>query len=355
MKAGSEISTPMSVTRRKFISRVAGLSAAMLFGGAPFVRGQDKGGSRLPIIGSGEHTYEVIHDWGHLPEGLVYGNTHGIAEDSHGRIYIKHTVHKTSSIKDAVVVFDSNGRFVRSWGAEFAGGAHGMHLAREGGNEVFYLCDTARNRVVKTTLEGEKIWERFCPNETGGYKKPEEFIPTNVATAPDGRVYIADGYGRNYIHVLRPDGTYISTFGGSGKSPGHMQTPHGLIVDTRTPAPRLVVADRSNSRLQYFTLEGDHAGFVTEDLRMPCHFHIKADKILIPDLKSRVTIFDQNNRLVVHLGDGRDYAGIRDRGRSAFTPGRFVAPHGAIFDSKGDIFVVEWVEVGRVTKLRRLT
>ena len=72
-------------------------------------------------------------------------------------------------------------------------------------------------------------------------------------------------------------------------------------------------------------------------------------------LKSRVTLFDRNDTLIAHLGDGGDFAGIRTQGREAFTPGKFIAPHGGIFDSHGNIFIVEWVEVGRVTKLRRVS
>ncbi len=56
----------------------------------------------------------------------------------------------------------------------------------------------------------------------------------------------------------------------------------------------------------------------------------------------------------MHLGDGGTYEGLRDKDRSAFIPGKFVAPHSAIFDETGNIFVVEWVEVGRVTKLRKV-
>ena len=76
--------------------------------------------------------------------------------------------------------------------------------------------------------------------------------------------------------------------------------------------------------------------------------------MVIPDLESRVTLFDKNNKLIVHLGDGGTYVGLRDKTRDHFTPGKFVAPHSAYFDHEGNIFIVEWVEVGRVTKLRKL-
>ena len=72
--------------RRSFL---AGLTAPLSIG--PLILGaQNKSGSAKPVIGSGEHTYEVIHDWGELPADIKYGNTHGVCEDSQGRIYIHH-------------------------------------------------------------------------------------------------------------------------------------------------------------------------------------------------------------------------------------------------------------------------
>lgn len=346
--------TPSPLTRRDFV-KTTGTAAAFLATGAPYIKAEDKAEAKTPVAGTGAFTYEVIHDWGELPANITYGNTHGVAEDAQGRIYVKHTVGSNSQKGDAVVVFDPNGKFIKSWGAEFRGGAHGMHLVKEGNDEIFYLCDTNRKVLVKTTLDGEKIWEQKCPSETGGYKDAGEYVPTNVATAPDGTVFVSDGYGRNYIHIYKPDGTYVKTFGGTGSAPGHTICPHGLKVDTRGAEPLLVVADRGNRRLQYFTLNGEHVKFVTEELRAPCHFDIMGDTLLIPDLESRVTLFDKENKLITHLCDGTHYNGIREKPRSDFTPGKFVAPHGAIFDRSGNIFVVEWVEVGRVTKLKRIS
>jgi hypothetical protein len=349
----ASIHTGSSSTRRQFLKTAA---ASLAYATAPYVLGSDKAGSRPPIVGSGEHKYECIHDWGALPDGIVYGNTHGVAQDSEGFIYISHTVHESSPLDHTVVVFDREGRFVRSWGGAYKGGAHGLHHVVENGVEYFYICDTQRKLLVKTTLTGDLVWSRGCPYEESGlYKQPEEYIPTNVATAPDGRVFVSDGYGRNYVHVYRPDGSYVKSFGGSGRSAGRLWVPHGLMVDTRGDAPVLAIADRSNSRIAYYSLDGEHLSVVGGDLRRPCHFHERNGVLLIPDLQSRVTLFDRSNRLITHLGDGGTYEGLRDKARSAFTPGKFVAPHGAIFDRDGNIFVVEWVTVGRVTKLQRVT
>jgi hypothetical protein len=325
--------------------------------GAPWVRTANKSGIGPVVVGEGDHRYECLHDWGTLPADIAWGNTHGVAQDTQGNIYIKHTVHASSAKGDAVVVFDADGRFVRSWGAEYRGGAHGLHLSRERDGEYLYLCDQARGIVDKTTLTGEKVWTLRWPEESGVYNNAGEYHPTNVAVVPTGpragEFFVADGYGKSWIHRYSPRGEYLGTFGGPGKERGQMSCPHGLMIDTRLAEPRLVVADRSNKRLQYFTLDGRHTGFVSGPLKAPCHFDQRGGELLVPDLSARVTILAKDDSVIVHLGDDNDFR-LRDKAREQFIPGKFIAPHSAIFDRDGNIFVVEWVEIGRVTKLRRV-
>jgi hypothetical protein len=348
----SDQSLNHDLNRRKFIKQAAIATAVGAV--APYVLASDKSGSRLPVLGSGDHQYEAIHDWGELPAGHVYGNTHGVTVDSQGLIYIKHTVGKGATCDDAIVVYDADGKFIKSWGKQYKGGAHGLHLNREGKEEFFYLCDPRRHLVAKTTLDGKEIWRMWAPETCTGYSAPDEYCPTNIATAPNGDFYVADGYGKSFIHRYDKHARYQQSFGGKGSEAGQTDCPHGLMVDTRGTKPALVVADRGNRRLQYFTLDGKHLDFITNELRAPCHFHTQGTTMVIPDLESRVTLFDGNNQLITHLGDGVTYNGIRDKTRDHFLPGKFVAPHSAYFDHEGNIFVVEWVEVGRVTKLRKL-
>ena len=340
------------LNRRQFLKQTGAVAAIGAV--APYILASDKTGNRLPVVGTGDYQYEVIHDWGELPPGHVYGNTHGVAVDAQGHIHIKHTVGKGATIEDAVVVFDADGKFVRSWGKQYKGGAHGLHLSREGNEEFFYLCDPKRHLFAKTTLAGKELWRKWAPEQCNGYTAPAEFNPTNIAITPNGNFYVADGYGKSFIHEYDRDAKYIRSFGGKGKEAGQTDCPHGLMVDLRGDQPVLVVADRANRRLQSFTLDGRHINFVTDEMHAPCHFHTRGDVMVVPDLESRVTLLDKNNQLIAHLGQGPDYQGLRDKTRDHFTPGQFVAPHSAYFDHDGNIFVVEWVEVGRVTKLRKI-
>ena len=329
---------------------------------APAILGAtDKAGTKAPVVGSGKHTYEAIHDWGELPAGIKYGNTHGVVEDSQGHIYVHHTVHATSEIPDSMVVFDEKGKFVKSWGKEFKGGAHGLHIQKEGSTEYLYLCDTARGIVMKATLNGESVYTFGYPDQSEAYKpgpdgKKPKYSPTNLAIAPNGDLYVGDGYGSSYINQYNNKGEYIRTFGGKGKEAGKLDCPHGIIVDRRDGTPILTVADRGNARIQRFTLDGKHIDFVS-GTNMPCHFNFfKNGDVVVPDLGARVTLMDKHNQVIEHLGDDSEskWRDTRKLSRDHFTPGKFVAPHGACFDHKGNIFVVEWVEVGRVTKLQRV-
>jgi hypothetical protein len=350
----------VDVSRRRFLQTL-GAAGAMAAAGPILLHASNKSGSKRPIVGAGSHTYEVYHDWGELPASIRYGNTHGVCEDRQGHIYIHHTVNATSESHDTMVVFDRKGRFVRSWGREFEGGAHGLHIRQEGRDEFLYLCDTKRAVVVKATTAGEVVWSLGYPRESPRYpvdgdgKPGIKYSPTNVAIAPNGDVYVADGYGSSYINQYDRNGTFLRTFGGEGTEPGQLDCPHGLIVDERGEAPVLLVADRSNRRLQAFSLEGKHLAFY-QGTNAPCHFHTRRDIMVVPDLFARVTLIDARNMPIVHLGDnGIDsWKDLRGGPREKFTPGKFVCPHSAIFDHDGNIFVVEWVEVGRITKLRRV-
>ena len=163
---------------------------------------------------------------------------------------------------DAIVVFDPQGKFVRSFGKEFHRGGHGIDVRKEGNEEFLYLCDVQHGIVAKTTLKGEHVWVKWTPEEPGVYSDKAKYSPTNVAFAPDGGFYIGDGYGSSYIHQYDKDANWVRTWGGFGDAPGKMKTPHGLWLDNRPGRePSLVVADRANARLQYFTLDGKHLGY----------------------------------------------------------------------------------------------
>ncbi len=303
------------------------------------------------IQGSGEHRYKWIDNWAVMPEGKVFGNTHAVCEVDDGRIFI----HNASA--DSMAIFDPQGAFMESWGSEYAEGAHGMLLNNEDGQEFLYLALTSQHCIVKTTLSGEVVFEIGYPEISRLYASAEEYVPTNIAVAPNGDIYVADGYGLSYIHHYDARGEYVRSWGGTGNDPGQLDGPHGIFLDTRGDVPELVVADRRNVRLQYFDLAGNHLRFVNDGFLFPDHFDQRGSDLLVPDLYGRVTILDGDNRVITHLFENpgvEQRAGYPDLPHADRTLGKFISPHDACWDRAGNIFVVEWIPDGRVTKLERV-
>ena len=350
------------INRRTFLTATAAVAASC----ALRADAEPLQSDRAPIfLGEGAYRYECLNDWGKLPNSIHYGLTHGIAVDDAGFVHVLHTSRKDSPCKDCVVVFDRDGNFVRSWGEQFFGSAHGFDLIHEDGRELFYITDMKRG-LFKTTLDGKTIWHIERPPFYD--EKSIKYIPTNVAVAPNGDVYFADGYGSWYIHHYDRNGNYKKTFGGpegaiDRPSPTATIHPHGLYVDVRGKEPLLVVAENDPKgklpgRLHAFDLDGTHHSYLPTKVRSPRAFDRQNNLVVIPDLDAVVTLIDEKNQVVAQLGDGwtthDEVRALRTKSRDHFTPGKFVCPHDAAFDKDGSIFVSEWVEVGRVTKLRKV-
>ena len=338
-------------SRRDFLKQTTAGAAVAALAPQILARAEDKKSGASPVLGTGAHQYEWVESWAKLPAGKTFGFTHAVQEDAQGRIF----VHNTGA--DSIAIFDPEGVFIKAFGKAWEGGAHGMQLHKEGNDEFLYLAPTGQHKVVKTTLDGEIVLEVGYPKDSGAYVDETKYVPTNIAIAANGDFYVADGYGKSFIHQYNAKGDYVRSWGGAGTEPGKMSCCHGIWVDTRSGTEELVVADRANIRLQYFSMDGQHLRFVTNDLLYPCHFSQRGTDLLIPDLHGRVTIFDKDNKLITHLGENpgvekaQGYPNLSPELRVA---GKFISPHGATWDRAGNIFVAEWVSDGRVTKLRHI-
>lgn len=354
--------------RRDFLKSASAAAATALTSNF-FVHASDKVGTKPAVIGAGEFTYECHHNWGQLPDSIKWWDTHGVAVDAEGLIYITHRSPFGSGM-DTAVVFDPSGKYVRSFGSQWNFGGHGIDIRKDGNEEFLYLCITTTKPpdgseprpglVTKTTLKGEKVWELPLPAAGTLYDSPKKYSPTNIAFAPDGGFYVADGYGQHYIHQYDQDAKHVRSFGGKGKEPGQFETPHGIWLDNRPGRdPLLVVADRANARLQYLSLDGKPVSIVG-NVSFPAHFDIRGSHLLIPDLHARVTIFDQDNNVAADLGYDPKWTeqvldGFKMRGQpERWENGRFIHPHDACFDAHGNIYVVEWVASGRVSFLKKV-
>ncbi len=304
--------------------------------------------------------FEWVPNWAKTPNGKDLGNTHGcMCVDAQGRIYAN------TDTDRAVVVFNPDGKFVKSWGKDYRGGLHGMTIAKETvghgelreEREVLYLAHTGRGEVLKATLDGDVQWSIGYPKAAGIYDNPKHFKPTAVVVGPNGHIYVADGYGKSWVHQFDANRKYVRSFGGPGTEPGKMRTPHGLWLDTRkADKPQLIVCDRENHRLQMFDLDGNLLGIVEGMLRRPCNVYQHGQHLVVADLAGRITILDGKNELVCHLGDNPDPKKRARNGiaKKDWRDGEFLSPHSACWDADGNLYVMDWNRHGRLTKLRRV-
>jgi hypothetical protein len=336
---------------------------------APAIATASKTNSNV-VLGERDHQYSVQHDWAQLPREFEWQTTHNCTIDRDGLVYVIHEGHENRRDHPTIFVFDETGKYVRSFGNQFAGGAHGMDLRDEDGEEFLYVTSYCPKMFAKLTLRGEEVWRRFAPMESGKYAAGEDldnhayderdnFMPTNVAFLPDGDFLVADGYGSYLVHRYDKDAKWKSCFGGGGEGDASFVCPHGLKFDDRPGRePMLLVTDRARPLSKYLNADGEYHSTL-EGFLAPCNFDSFGDELVVPDLNSRITILDGTNQVITHLGFDVEWQQAVDQQQfrvkpQNWRPGRFVHPHDACVDQQGNIIVTEWVRPGRVSKLTRL-
>ncbi|MCU0750604.1 MAG: hypothetical protein MUF13_13765 [Akkermansiaceae bacterium] len=324
---------------------------------------QPGGDVKAPVItGNGAWTYEAVPGWGKLPEGGALGPTHGsVLVGPDQKVYF------STESELAIIVWEPDGTFVKSIAPECQG-FHAMDIRQEDGKTVIYGAQNngygngARKkkglkptpfRVCKIDTDGNLLLE--IPNASTGEVPGGWNGLTAVTAAPDGSIFAAMGYGSQLIHKFDATGKILKTFGGKGKEDGKFNTCHGLTIDTRFGAPRLLVADRENRRLCHLDLEGNWIGVHATNLRRPCSFSWHGEHLAVAELEARVVILDKNGTPVSFLGDNPDRKRWANFGVQAKDQqlGLFTAPHGVGFAANGDLYVQDWNTSGRITKLRK--
>ena len=138
--------------RRNFL-KTAAAGAALSATGPYFLGAADKAGSKTPVVGTGEHKYECVHNWGELPADFKWETTHGVCVDAAGHVYITHQGHGGKTPLDIVLVFDPAGKFVRSFGKDFFPGGHGIDVRKEGSEEFLYFSNVTRPVCTHSTTK----------------------------------------------------------------------------------------------------------------------------------------------------------------------------------------------------------
>lgn len=327
--------------RRTFIKRSSGslMGAGLALSGFANVM-QDQ------VIGHGDFRYKIDLNWGAL-NATYYPvkDCHEMVEDSQGRLILL-----TNETRNNVIIYDKSGKLLETWGSEYPG-AHGLTLKDEGGEDFLYIADNNRHEIIKTDLKGKVILTIPYPEASGKYDKTEAYIPTETIIADNGDIYVADGYGSQYIMHYDEKGSLKNIFGGRGEGEEHFSNAHGICIDQRGgKASTLLITDRMENKLKRFTIEGQYL----ETIHLPgafiCRPVIKDQQVYLATIWSGegsegtgfVSILDENNRLVSAPGGTtpRYEAGSLKPIRQALKI--FSHPHDVCVDRDDNLYVPQW-------------
>jgi DNA-binding beta-propeller fold protein YncE len=282
------------------------------------------------------------------PGGQQLGPCHGgVVIDKAGNFYV------TTDTKRGMVVFSPDGKFLRAAGPTRI---HGLEIREENGVEYIYGARPSDHEVVKLKLDGEQVWAIKFPSEAGIYKEEKGFNPCAVTVAPDGSIFVADGYGSNYTLKFDKERKFVKAFGGPGEAEGKFKTCHGIGLDTRQSKPLLFICNRNNNRVEHWDLDGNFVKVLQKDLRMPAAVHIRGDYAVVPELQGRVTVLDKSGAIVAQVGDNPNEKQRANFGLPAdqWKDGICNSPHGASIDKEGNLIVSEWSQFGHLHKFARV-
>lgn len=338
--------------RRQFIKQSAAYSLALGLGpwGIP----------REPVIvGHSGFRYKVDARWCKAdPNVHPVLDCHEMVMDKQGRIIMC-----TNETRNNILIFNKDGEVLEAFGRDYPG-AHGLSLFDEGGTEYLWLTDYERHEVIKMDLKGRVALTLGWPADTGKYKGKEDFRPTETTIAPNGDVFVVDGYGLDYVIHYSPEGHLKNIFGGKGQAgePGKLNNAHGIAYDHRNPQePVLLVTSRAENALKRFSMEGKFLESIALPGAYICRPVVKDSEVYFAVLISQlpwdsgsgfVCILDRQNRVVSLPGGSEPHYDAQGALSQLYQTIRiFKHPHDVLVDSNDNLFVAQW-NSGRVYPIR---
>jgi len=341
------------MNRRKFVQQSALGAGSFLIMSDLFAKPKGK------TYGYNGMQYTLDTAWSKAnPTMYPVNDCHEMVQDKHHRILLL-----TNETKNNVLIYNTKGKLLDTWGHDFPG-AHGLTLHTENGTEYLYITDTAKHQVYKTTMDGKILMTIDPPMDIGIYKKKEEFVPTETCIDENGDIFIADGYGAQYILQYDSSGKLKNHFGGRGDGDMHLDNAHGICFDRRTPQTTLLITDRTRNCFKRFTLGGDLQDVIHLPGACVCRpvihgDHLYAAVLRSPDLNATgtgfVTILDKDNKVVSNIGGSEPKYVDGKLQPMSQTDKLFVHPHDVCVDRDENLYVAQWAS-GKVYpyKLKRV-
>lgn len=336
---------PESINRRHFLRQGIATAAAL----SPFASGLLSGAEEDPsILGQGKHRYRLVKDWSFKRDGsaVEVRDCHEFVRTKSGNLILC-TTHTANNL----IEFSSDGRVVQTFGTTYPG-IHGLSISEENGEEFLWLTDTQRRIVVKLDRKGKEIMTLGWPKDSGKYESQEKFCPTETAVNPlNGDIYVADGYGSNYLMHYTAKGELKGAYRHEGFS-----CIHGVAFDNRDKAqPKLLVTSRAANKLFSLSLDGENLGHVDFPGAWICRPVIHGENVYFAvinsgrlqwgdDYRGFVMVLDKNNKPISLIGGQAPTAGAQ--GEAALyrniEPKPFLNCHDVCLDAEGNLFIAHW-------------
>lgn len=316
------------------------------------------------VLGHASHRYRVVQGWGaEAAQSIPVRDCHEMVRTNDGRLFMfgNHT-------DNNMLIFNADGKVLSTWGTDYPGG-HGCTLSGENGEEFLFLTDPDRHQVIKTDLHGNVLLTLDAPLESEHYTDANAYRPTETAIAPNGDIYVADGYGRQFLIHYAPDGTLKGVYAGPGNGEpeseggnggGTFNNMHGVTLDTRNPNnPTLLCTARAQNAFKRYSLDGRHLSTVELPGAWICRAVIEGDHLHFAviisgheswksDRSGFVAILDANDRVISCPGGNPPVyqdGVLQPLSRANVpegTPPPFMHPHDVCLDSDTNLIVPQW-------------
>jgi len=273
-----------------------------------------------------QEEWRVVPNFLRLPDGSEFGPCSAVAINQQGEVIVFHRG------KQPLMVFNTQGQFVRAWGDDLIASAHGCRVDAE--NHI-WVTDVMRHRVLKFDVHGKLLLS--LGTGKAGAADDQFNKPTDVAFGTNGEFFVSDGYGNTRVLKFAATGKLIAQWGRPGKGNGEFNLPHAALLDREG---RLLIGDRENDRVQLFDQQGQWLatwpGFAPYGMAF--------------DERGRLYVADARAHQVLRLSAKGE---VEQRfGQKGKAPGEFDLPHMLAFDAHGNWYVAE-VNGRRVQKFER--
>jgi peptidylamidoglycolate lyase len=261
-------------------------------------------------------TYQRVEHWGQLPAGTDWGVMTAVGVDASDNVYAFQRAEPVSK----VMVFDAQGKYLKSWGENAFTYPHGLRVLLDGS---VWLTDRQSQEIFRYDSNGKLLLTIGKKGVAGNNDSTDTFNGvSDVAMGANGDLFASDGEGANTRVVkMTKDGSYIKSWGTKGSGRGQLSTPHCIAMDSKG---RVWVCDRGNKRLQIFDQQGQFVDQVT-DVGTPVSIAFAKDDMVYVASgapEHSVTILGSDRRVLERI-EGFD------------------TPHGIAVDSTGAIYVAE--------------